>query len=84
VSKGGYRLTEGEPRFRVAVKQTAKNLWQLDATIEHNSRTIEVPLSTEDVANTESRELGVELLNMIKETEKVFREDKRNLVSDIE
>jgi len=77
-------LTDGEPRFRVAAKQTAKNLWQIDATIEHNSRTIEVPLSVEDVAKTESRALGVELLNMIKETEKAFRDDSRNLVSDIE
>ena len=77
-------MTEGEPRFRVAIKQTAKNLWQLDATIENNSRTITLPLSSEDVANVESRELGVELLNMIKETEKAFRDDGRNLVSDIE
>ena len=75
---------EGEPRFRVAVKQTVKNLWQLDATIEHNSRTISKPLSYEDVAKVEDRELGVELLEMIKETEKAFRDDGRNLVSDIE
>lgn len=76
-------MTDGEPRFRIAAKQTAKNLWQLDGTIEHKSRTIEIPLSAEDVGNTDSRALGVELLNMIKDTEKAFRDDKRNLVSDI-
>ena len=76
-------MNDGEPRFRIAVKQTAKNLWQLDATIEHNSRTISKPLSYQDVANTEDRELGVELLEMIKETEKAFREDNRVLVSDL-
>ena len=75
---------DNKPRFRIAVKQTAKNLWQLDATIEHNSRTITKPLNIDDVLDQEDRDLGVELLNMIKETEKAFREDNRNLVSDIE
>ena len=79
-----YSMTDGEPRFRIAAKQTAKNLWQLDGTIEHNSKTMSKPLSYEDVANRESRALGVELLEMIKETEKAFRDDGRNLVSDID
>ena len=77
-------MTDGEPRFRVAAKQTAKNLWQLDGTIENNSRTITKPLSYEDVAKVEDRDLGVELLEMIKSTEDAFRKDGRNLVSDIE
>ena len=77
-------MNDGEPRFRVAAKQTAKNLWQLDATIENKSRVMEIPLSAEDLGNTEGRALGMELLEMIKETEKAFRDDGRNLVSDIE
>ena len=77
-------MAEGEPRFRIAAKQSTKNLWAIDGTVEHNSRTISKPLSYEDVANVEDREIGVELLEMIKETEKAFREDNRKLVSDIE
>ena len=77
-------MNDGEPRFRIAVKQSAKNLWQLDATIENNSKTISKPLSYEDVAKVEDRDLGVELLEMIKSTEDAFRKDGRHLVSDIE
>ena len=77
-------MNDGEPRFRIAVKQTAKNLWQIDATIENNSRTITIPLSYKDVAKVEDRNLGVELLNMIKDAEDAFRKDNRSLVSDIE
>ena len=77
-------MADGEPRFRVAAKQTAKNLWQLDATIEYDSRTITIPLSVEDVAKVEDRKLGVELLNMIKDAEKAFRDDNRRLISDLD
>ena len=77
-------MTEGEPRFRVAAKQTAKNLWQIDGTVENNSRTITKPLSYQDVADVADRQIGVELLEMIKTTEEAFRDDGRQLVSDIE
>jgi len=77
-------LTEGEPRFRIAGKQSTKNIWAIDGTVEHNSRTITKPLKIDDVIEPESRELGVELLEMIKATEDAFRKDGRKLVSDIE
>ena len=68
----------------MAAKQSTKNIWAIDGTVEHNSRTITLPLSSEDVADVEARELGVELLSMIKSTEKAFRDDGRSLVSDLE
>jgi len=77
-------MTEGEPRFRINAKQTAKNLWQFDATCENHEDTITVPLSEDDVANVEKVKLGVKLLSIIKEAEKAFREDNKKLVSDIE
>ncbi len=68
-----------EPRFRLCAKQTAKNLWQLDATIEYRSDKISKD-DVEDAGATTT--LGLRLLSMIKETEKVFREDGRTFVGD--
>jgi len=78
------KLTEGEPRFRINVKQSAKGVHQFDGTVEWKDRTITLPLSPEDVADTKSRGLGVELLYMMKATEEAFRKDGRKLVIDIE
>ena len=68
-----------EPRFRICAKQTAKNLWQLDATVEYKSDKI----SKDDLDDVGASEpLGLRLLSMIKETEKAFREDGRKFVGD--
>ena len=77
-------MTDGEPRFRIAAKQTAKNLWQLDATIENKSRTIKIPISNDEFPDMGDIPLGAELVNMITEAEDAFRKDGRHLVSDIE
>lgn len=77
-------MTEGESRFRINAKQTAKGLWQFDATCENSSDKVSLPLSAEDVGNVKTVELGVKLLSIIKEAEKAFRDDGRHLVGDIE
>ncbi len=71
-----------EPRYRISAKQTAKNLWQLDATIEYKDAHISKS-SKDDAAILESEHLGLQLLSLIKETEKHFREDGRQIVGDL-
>ena len=72
-------IDQSEPRFRLCAKQTAKNLWQLDATIEYRSDKITKD-DLEDAGATTT--LGLRLLSMIKETEKAFRADKRVMIGD--
>ena len=71
-----------EPRFRISAKQTAKNFWQLDATVEYKSDKIKVSTNPDDSAVTVNNSLGLQLLSLIKETEKEFRADGRKLVGD--
>ncbi len=72
-------MDQAETRFRMCAKQTAKNLWQLDATIEYRSDKISKD-DVEDAGATTT--LGLRLLSMIKETELAFRKDKRKMVGD--
>ena len=71
-----------DPRFRVNAKQTAKNLWQLDCTLEYKSDNIQV--KPEIGQDPKSETLGIRLLSAIKETEKAFRDDGRKFVGDKE
>lgn len=71
-----------EPRFRISAKQTAKNLWQLDGTVEYKSDKMIRSTNPEDKAVVVTEPLGLRLLSMIKEAEKEFREDGRKMVGD--
>lgn len=71
-----------EPRFRISAKQTAKNLWQIDATVEYKSDKIQVSVDPKDPGRTAYNTLGLQLLSLIKETEKEFRKDGRKIVGD--
>jgi len=71
-----------EPRFRISAKQTAKNFWQLDGTVEYKSDKIKMSTNPDDSAITVDTTLGLRLLSMIKETEKEFRNDNRKIVGD--
>ena len=71
-----------EPRFRISAKQTAKNFWHLDATLEYKSDKIEISPDDNDTGDTVKNTLGLQLLSLIKETEKEFRADGRKLVGD--
>lgn len=73
---------QDEPRFRISAKQTAKNFWQLDATVEYKSDKIKISTNPDDSAVTVNSSLGLQLLSLIKETEKEFRADMRNIVGD--
>ena len=69
-----------DPRFRISAKQTAKNFWQLDATVEYKSEKISMEAQKgQDIVKTT---LGLRLLSLIKETEKEFRADGRLIVGD--
>jgi hypothetical protein len=71
-----------EPRFRISAKQTAKNFWQLDGTVEYKSDKIQMSTDPNDSGNTAYTTLGLQLLSLIKETEKEFRQDGRKIVGD--
>ena len=71
-----------EPRYRLNAKQTAKNLWQLEATVENGDHTMKRSVTADDAANVVSEPLGVVLLSIIKEAEKAFRDDGRKMVGD--
>jgi len=70
-------MTEVEPRYRIAAKQTAKNIWQLDATAEAGHEEITIPLSEKVVGNNKKVKLGWKSLQFIKDTEESFRNDDR-------
>ena len=71
-----------EPRFRISAKQTAKNFWQIDATVEYKSDKIKVSTNPNDASITVNNSLGLQLLSLIKETEKEFRADNRKIIGD--
>ena len=73
-------ISPEEPRFRIATKQTAKNTWQIDATLEYKSDKIALPPTVGQDPQMQS--LGLRLLSMIKEVEKEFRADGRKIVGD--
>ena len=73
---------DSEPRFRISAKQTAKNFWQLDGTVEHKNDKMTISTDPNDTAVTVESTLGLQLLSMIKEAEKEFREDGRKIVGD--
>ena len=75
-------MTEGEPRFRINAKQTAKGLWQFDGTVEHHDDKWTTQ-NIKDTADPKIATLGLKLLSMIQEAEEVFKADGRKLVSDI-
>lgn len=75
-------IPQEDPRFRVNAKQTAKNFWQIDATLEYKSD--KIPMKPEAGKDTKLESLGLRLLSCIKELEKEFRDDGRKIVGDKE
>ena len=71
-----------EPRFRISAKQTSKNFWQIDATVEYKSDKMKMSVDPEDSAVTVDTTLGLRLLSLIKECEKEFRNDGRKIIGD--
>jgi len=71
-----------EPRFRISAKQTAKNFWQIDATVEYKSDKMKMSTDPKDSAVMVDTTLGLRLLSLIKETESAFRKDGRKIVGD--
>lgn len=76
-------MTESDkPRFRISAKQTAGNYWQMDGTVEYHDNVITRSPNPDDPGDTVTETLGLQLLSMIKEAEKAFRDDNRALISD--
>ena len=72
---------DDKPRLRVSTKQTAKNYWQLDATLEYKSDKITLPPTVGQ--DPEIQSLGLRLLSLINEAEKEFRSDGRKIIGDV-
>ena len=66
-------MLDDKPRLRISAKQTAKNLWQLDATIEFSDEVFQIDVDPEDMGIEVKTTLGKKLLELIKDTEKEFR-----------
>lgn len=77
-------MTETEPRYRLGYRQSMKNTWAIDGTIENGNDTITLPLTKEDLGDTKKVKLGVKLWEIIKEAEDEGRKNGRKLVSDLE
>jgi len=73
-----------EPRFRINVRQNAKNQWAFEATLEFKSDKIKRSTNPNDQADEVTETLGLRLLSLIKETEKEFRADGRRIIGDPE
>ena len=71
-----------DTRFRISAKQTAKNLWQIDATCENVASEIQKPGPAEDMGAETRTHLAKELLNLVNETIKEFRQDGKKIVGD--
>ena len=77
-------MIETPSRYRLSAKQTAKNRWYFDATIENSNYTMKRTINSKDAANVVKDPLGLVLLSMINEAEKAFRNDGRLMVGDKE
>lgn len=75
-------LVFDESRFRISAKQTAKNLWQIDGTVENKEENFNESNNPEDLGVLTPVSVGKKLLKMIKDTEDEFRKDGRKLVGD--
>ena len=75
-------MSYSEPRYRISAKQTAKNFWQIDATVEFGKDKILTIINPDDEGETENQPIGLRLLQIIKETEDAFRKDGRKIVGD--
>ena len=73
---------ETNPRYRINAEQSSSNIWKFNATAEDKDTKIAMSNDPQDSGNIAYEPIGLKLLSMIKETEKVFRDDGRALVSD--
>ena len=75
-------MIETPSRYRLSAKQTAKDRWQLEGTIENADYVLKRTVTPGDAADVANEPLGVILLSIIKEAEKAFRADGRKMVGD--
>ena len=75
-------MIETPSRYRLSAKQTAKNLWQLEGTVENADYVLKRTVTPGDAADVVKDPMGLRLLSMIKEAEKAFRADGRRMVGD--
>lgn len=71
-----------EPRIRINSKQTAKDLWYFDITLEDGAFNMRIPGNPDDICDEKSITMGERIILILKDVEKNFRHDNRRLVSD--
>ena len=77
-------MLDDKPRLRISAKQTAKNLWQLDATVEFNEDHFTISDNPEDLGDERVISLGRKLADVLNDAEKNLRADGRKIVGDAE
>lgn len=75
-------LLETNPRYRINASQSAGNIWTFNATAEDKDVKVRMSNNPDDTGDVAWESLGLKLLSLIVETEKVFRDDGRLLASD--
>ena len=88
MSEEGYTLKHAgdgdmKPRFRFAAKQTAKGAWQFDTTVEVYNEDAVILSKKEDPGDEKKKTLGRQALEIIKDAEKEFANDGKELVSGL-
>lgn len=72
-----------ETRFRINAKQTAKNEWYFDCTLEMGTDFFTVE-DSKDLANSKEQFIGEKLLETINKTMQLFKNDGKKLVGENE
>jgi len=77
-------LLDDKPRLRISAKQTAKNLWQLDATVEFNEDHFLVSDNPDDIGDEKKLSLARKLADLLKDMEKELKADGKKIIGDEE
>ena len=78
------RANDGQmkSRYRASAKQTAKNKWQIDVSVETYDVPGVVMTNKEDGSDQKEKTMGEQVLEIIKSVEDSLRADGKQLVSD--
>ncbi len=77
-------MLDDKPRLRISAKQTAKNMWQLDATVEFGEDHFTISDNPEDLGDEKKISLARKLGDLLKDMERELRKDGKKIVGDAE
>ena len=75
-------MLDDKPRLRISAKQTAKNLWQIDATVEFSEDHFTLPGNPDDIGDEKQVTLGDKLVDLVEDVKKKLRAKGEKIVGD--